>query len=79
MGTGRQILEVVQLKQLVESLKVPVGDAFLGRVVNPLAAPIDGKVKLESDTRLVVNGKLSIIVVNQFVSHYKQVLHLLML
>ena len=30
---------------------MPVGDAFLGRVVNPLGQPIDGQGDIESDTR----------------------------
>jgi F-type H+-transporting ATPase subunit alpha len=38
MGTGRQILEGSTVKATGRWLQVPVGDAFLGRVVNPLAA-----------------------------------------
>ena len=30
---------------------MPVGDAFLGRVVNPLGQPIDGLGDIETDTR----------------------------
>ena len=32
-----------------EVLSVPVGDAFLGRVVNPLGEPIDGLGEIEAD------------------------------
>ena len=47
MGTGRQILEGSTVKATGKIAQIPVGDAFLGRVVNPLGAPIDGKVKFQ--------------------------------
>jgi F-type H+-transporting ATPase subunit alpha len=54
MGTGRQILEGSTVKATGKIAQIPVGDAFLGRVVNPLAVPIDGKGEIKStDTRLV--------------------------
>ena len=54
MGTGRQILEGGTVKATGQIAQIPVGDNFLGRVVNPLAAPIDGKGDIEaSDTRLL--------------------------
>ena len=31
-------------------LSVPVGDAFLGRVINPLGQPIDGLGEIEAET-----------------------------
>jgi F-type H+-transporting ATPase subunit alpha len=34
-----------------EVLSVPVGDAFLGRVVDPLGNPIDGQGEIKSETR----------------------------
>ena len=34
-----------------EILSVPVGDAFLGRVVDPLGAPIDGRGEIASEAR----------------------------
>ena len=34
-----------------EVLSVPVGDAFLGRVVDPLGRPIDGKGEIKADAR----------------------------
>ncbi len=34
-----------------EVLSVPVGDAYLGRVVNPLGAPIDGLGPIEAEAR----------------------------
>ena len=54
MGTGRQILEGSTVKATGRIAQIPVGDAFLGRVVNPLAVPIDGKGEIaSSDSRLV--------------------------
>ena len=34
-----------------EVLSVPVGDAFLGRVVDPLGEPIDGLGEIKAETR----------------------------
>jgi len=54
MGTGRQILEGSTVKATGKIAQIPVGDAFLGRVVNPLGVAIDGKGEIAaSDTRLV--------------------------
>jgi F-type H+-transporting ATPase subunit alpha len=54
MGTGRQILEGSTVKSTGKIAQIPVGDAFLGRVVNPLGAPIDGKGEIAStESRLV--------------------------
>merc|ERR1712127_262525 len=54
MGTGRQILEGGTVKSTGQISQIPVGDAFLGRVINPLALPIDGKGDIEKNgTRLL--------------------------
>ena len=54
MGDGRSILEGSSVKSTGKIAQIPVGDKFLGRVVNPLAKPIDAKgtPKIE-DTRLI--------------------------
>ncbi|MDQ3456279.1 MAG: F0F1 ATP synthase subunit alpha [Actinomycetota bacterium] len=39
------------VKRTGNILSVPVGDGFLGRVVNPLGQPIDGLGEIESDER----------------------------
>ena len=49
--TRRQIEEGQQVKRTGEILSVPVGDAYLGRVVDPLGKPIDGQGEIESDER----------------------------
>jgi F-type H+-transporting ATPase subunit alpha len=51
LGDYEQIEEGQQVKRTGEVLSVPVGDAFLGRVVNPLGQPIDGRGDIESDER----------------------------
>jgi F-type H+-transporting ATPase subunit alpha len=51
LGDFEKIEEGQQVKRTGEVLSVPVGDAFLGRVVNPLGHPIDGQGDIETDTR----------------------------
>jgi len=54
MGSGKTIHEGTTVKRLGKLLKVPVGDALLGRVVNALGEPVDGKGPVEaSETRFV--------------------------
>lgn len=54
MGTGRKILEGSSVKSTGKIAAVPVGEAMLGRVVDTLGAPIDGKGDINtSDTRLI--------------------------
>lgn len=54
MGTGLDILEGSSVRSTGKIAQVPVGEGFLGRVVNSLAAPIDGKGDITStETRLV--------------------------
>ena len=49
LGAGRNINEGDTVKTTGRVVEVPVGDALLGRVVNPLGQPIDGKGPIESD------------------------------
>ncbi|HEY7053796.1 MAG TPA: F0F1 ATP synthase subunit alpha [Mycobacterium sp.] len=51
LGDFEKIEEGQQVKRTGEVLSVPVGDAFLGRVINPLGQPIDGRGDIESDER----------------------------
>jgi F-type H+-transporting ATPase subunit alpha len=51
LGDFADIQQGQQVKRTGEVLSVPVGDAFLGRVVNPLGQPIDGRGDIETDTR----------------------------
>nr|YP_009745200.1 ATP synthase CF1 alpha subunit [Halymenia maculata]QIG87210.1 ATP synthase CF1 alpha subunit [Halymenia maculata] len=43
MGDGRDILEGSSVKATGKIAQIPVGEEFLGRVVDPLARPIDAK------------------------------------
>ena len=54
MGTGIEILEGSSVRSTGKIAQVPVGEAFLGRVVDSLARPIDGKGDIAStESRLV--------------------------
>ncbi|HEY1838974.1 MAG TPA: F0F1 ATP synthase subunit alpha [Mycobacterium sp.] len=51
LGDFEKLEEGQQVKRTGEVLSVPVGDAFLGRVINPLGEPIDGQGDIKADTR----------------------------
>jgi len=54
LGAGAMLKEGLSVKRLGRLLRVPVGDALLGRVVNALGEPIDGKGPIETtETRFV--------------------------
>ena len=48
LGKGKELREGMSVKRLGKLLRVPVGDALLGRVVNALGEPIDGKGPIET-------------------------------
>lgn len=51
LGEFASIAEEQAVYRTGEVLSIPVGDGFLGRVVDPLGQPIDGLGEIESDTR----------------------------
>ena len=57
LGTTEGISEGVSVKRLGALLEIPVGDAMVGRVVNPLGEPIDGKGPIESSENRFVEEK----------------------
>lgn len=79
MGEGTSVQEGSSVRATGKIAQIPVGDAYLGRVVNALARPIDGKGEIATKKVDLLNHRLlgSFHVV-QYMSHYKQVLLLLM-
>ena len=54
LGSGVNLKEGMSVKRLGRLLSVPVGEALLGRVVNALGEPIDGKGPIDTtETRFV--------------------------
>jgi F-type H+/Na+-transporting ATPase subunit alpha len=54
LGESAQIEEGDLVKQTGKILSIPVGDGFLGRVIDPLGVPLDGKGPiLAEDTRVL--------------------------
>ena len=54
LGSMAGIVEGMSVKRTGKLLSIPVGDSMLGRVVNPLGEPVDGKGAIEtSETRLL--------------------------
>ena len=51
LGEFDGIVEGLEVTRTGEVLSVPVGDAFLGRVVDPLGNPIDGLGEIKAETR----------------------------
>ncbi|BDB43823.1 MULTISPECIES: F0F1 ATP synthase subunit alpha [Mycobacterium] len=68
LGDFETIEEGQQVKRTGDVLSVPVGDAFLGRVVNPLGQPIDGGGDIETDTRRALELQAPSVVERQSVS-----------
>lgn len=54
LGEFDTLEEGQQVRRTGDVLSVPVGDNFLGRVVNPLGQPIDGLGDIETDERRVL-------------------------
>lgn len=57
LGSGRAIKEGVSVKRLKKLMKVPVGDSVVGRVINTLGEPIDGKGPIEANEYRFVEEK----------------------
>ena len=62
MGEGLAIQEGSSVRATGKIAQIPVGDKFLGRLVDPLARPIDGKGEIpSSETRLIESNAPGII------------------
>ena len=68
LGDFEKIEQGQQVKRTGEVLSVPVGDAFLGRVVNPLGQPIDGRGDVETSERRALELQAPSVVQRQGVS-----------
>ena len=68
LGDFEKIEQGQQVKRTGEVLSVPVGDAFLGRVVNPLGQPIDGRGDIAASARRALELQAPSVVQRQSVS-----------
>ncbi|WP_370944202.1 F0F1 ATP synthase subunit alpha [Amycolatopsis sp. cg5] len=68
LGDFETVEEGQQVKRTGQVLSVPVGDGYLGRVVNPLGAPIDGLGEIETTDRRPLEVKAASVVERQPVS-----------
>ena len=65
LGDGSKIEEGQEVRRTGEILSVPVGDGFLGRVVNPLGEPIDGMGEIVADERRALEVQAPTVVQRQ--------------
>lgn len=49
LGSDENIREGVLIKRTGKILSIPVGDAFIGRVIDPLGNPLDGKGPIKAE------------------------------
>jgi F-type H+-transporting ATPase subunit alpha len=68
LGDFETVVEGQQVKRTGQVLSVPVGEGYLGRVVNPLGAPIDGLGEIETTERRPLEVKAASVVERQPVS-----------
>ena len=68
LGESDKIAEGQQVRRTGEVLSVPVGDGFMGRVVNPLGEPIDGRGEIVTSTRRALELQAPSVVQRQSVS-----------
>lgn len=57
LGSGKNIKEGTSVKRLGKLMKVPAGDALMGRVVNGIGEPVDGKGTIETNEYRFVEEK----------------------
>ncbi|USN46860.1 MAG: F0F1 ATP synthase subunit alpha [Pseudobdellovibrionaceae bacterium] len=65
LGEDREIVEGDTVKRTKKIVQVPVGEALLGRVVNPLGQPIDGKGPIDAEAIREVELKAPGIIARQ--------------
>jgi F-type H+-transporting ATPase subunit alpha len=72
LGDGSKIEEGQPVRRTGEVLSVPVGDAFLGRVVDPLGNPIDGMGPIVAEARRALEVQAPTVVQRQPVKEAMQ-------
>jgi F-type H+-transporting ATPase subunit alpha len=65
LGDATHIEEGQEVRRTGEILSVPVGDGFLGRVVDPLGKPIDGKGEIVAETTRILELQAPTVVQRQ--------------
>lgn len=65
LGDYSKVEEGQTVKRTGEVLSVPVGDGYLGRVVNPLGEPIDGLGPVQTDDRRALELQAPTVVMRQ--------------
>jgi F-type H+-transporting ATPase subunit alpha len=65
LGEYSEIEEGQRVRRTGEVLSVPVGDAYLGRVVGPLGEPLDGKGPVETSERRALETQAPSVVQRQ--------------
>ena len=65
LGDGSKIEEGQAVRRTGEVLSVPVGDAFMGRVVDPLGNPIDGLGPIAAEARRALEVQAPTVVERQ--------------
>jgi len=65
LGDGSKVAEGQSVKRTGEILSVPVGDGFLGRVVDPLGNPIDGLGPIAAEGRRALETQAPTVVQRQ--------------
>ena len=68
LGEFDKIEQGQQVKRTGEVLSVPVGDAFMGRVINPLGDPIDGRGDIAASKRRALELQAPSVVQRQSVT-----------
>ncbi len=72
LGDANTLQEGQQVTRTGEVLSVPVGDAFLGRVINPLGQPIDGLGEIKAEENRALELQAASVVERQGVSEPMQ-------
>lgn len=54
LGDSSRVTEGMQVKRTGKLLSIPMGEAMVGRVVNPLGEPLDGKGPIKTDRDMAI-------------------------